>query len=226
MSSLRLFSEWTEEPGSTILLLSLVCAVLFWVNVRSPPNLFRTTAKTAATALLAVLSATRHGPVLLSLALALGAAGDAFLAWSEGDTAFLGGLSSFLVAHLVYIKLFLQVGGGTSLFLAETWRVSLAVAMGLVAPLMNVLLMPRVSRSLKVPVAVYSVAIFIMFLSVLTVANQLVVCGALLFTTSDVILASDRFLVPAEAAYRPLMQYAVWALYYSGQLLIAVGFAY
>jgi uncharacterized membrane protein YhhN len=223
MSSSCLSSAWMTEPDGLVVLLSSASAFIFWVNVRKPPSIFRTTAKTVATVLLAVLSATRHGPALLSLALTLGATGDAFLAWSEGDTAFLGGLGSFLVAHLLYIRLFLQIGGDTTLLLSETWRVSLAVVMGVVAPFMNVLLMPRVGRKLRVPVAVYSIAIFTMFLSVLTVDNRRVVYGALLFTASDVILASDRFLAPAEAIYRPVMQYAVWTLYYTGQLLIATG---
>lgn len=213
------------SPDNLILAVSLTCALLFWINVRNPPSLPRTAAKTASTALLSCLSAARRGPTLLSLALALGATGDAFLAWSDGDAAFLGGLSSFLAAHVLYIKLFVEVGGDTSLLLAETWRTSLAVGMGLVAPGINVLLMPKISGKLRGPVAAYSAAIFLMFMSVLTVSNRQVVTGALLFTTSDVILASDRFLLSPQSAHRPWMQYAVWGLYYSGQLLIALGLA-
>lgn len=152
--------------------------------------------------------------------------GDAFLSWSDGNAVFLGGLTSFLAAHVVYGKLFVSTGGGsggTSLLLSETWRVSLAVVMALVAPGFGAMLLPRVDTALRGPVAVYSAAITAMFLCALTVESQQVVAGALLFTASDIVLASDRFMVPVDSVHRPWMQYAVWALYYSGQLLIALG---
>ena len=62
--------------------------------------------KTLAVGLLAVLVVVEDGPLLLVAALALSAVGDAFLS-RDGDKAFLGGLASFLAAHLVYIALFL-----------------------------------------------------------------------------------------------------------------------
>ena len=60
--------------------------------------------KTLAVALLAVLVVVESGPLLLFAALALSAAGDAFLS-REDDRAFLAGLASFLAAHLAYIAL-------------------------------------------------------------------------------------------------------------------------
>lgn len=213
----------TSDHDTLLLVLSITSASLFWISVRQPPSLFRTSVKTASTALLALLTRHADSP-LLPLALTLGAAGDAFLACGDSDTFFLGGLASFLSAHIVYIRLFLSIGEeGKVQIASETWRLSLALAMGLVAPGMNVLLMPRVDRKLRAPVLVYSAAILVMFLSVLTVERTAVVMGALLFTTSDVLLASDRFLVAPDSAHRVWMQYAVWPLYYAGQLLIALG---
>ena len=49
-----------------------------------------------------MLAVVENGPLLLFAALALSAVGDAFLS-REGDRAFLGGLASFLAAHLAYI---------------------------------------------------------------------------------------------------------------------------
>lgn len=207
------------------LALSLTSSLLFWINVRKSPSLPRTVAKTAATALLAAAAASRQGSALLSLALLLGAVGDAFLSWSDSDAAFLGGLAAFLASHIVYAKLFVSAGAGTALLLGETWRLSLAGGMALVGPGFNTLLLPRVRPALRGPVVLYSAAITAMFLSALTLDNRQVVTGALIFTASDIILASERFIVPADSAHRPWMQYAVWGLYYSGQLLIATGTA-
>lgn len=218
-----------------LLALSVASSVLFGINTRSPRSLGRTVAKTSATALLAALAALRggsEGSALLPLALGLGAVGDAFLSWSDGDGVFLAGLANFLVAHVLYAKLFVDQqpgghGGGfpqMSLLLGETWRVFVAGLMGLAAPGFAAVLLPRVGRGLRVPVAVYSAVITAMFACALTaVESTQVVAGTLLFTASDMILASDRFLVSADSVHRPWMQYAVWTLYYSGQLLIALG---
>lgn len=222
-SSLSVAADALANPD-VLLTLSGVSSLLFWVNVRRRPSLPRTVAKTASTALLAAFSASRQtSSTLLPLALALGSAGDAFLAWSDGDGAFLGGLASFLAAHVAYARLFVGGGGGTDLLLGETWRVSLAGVMALVGPAFNAVLLPRVGSGLRAPVIVYSAAITAMFVSALTVSNQQVVTGALLFTASDIILASEKFIVPAGSVHKPWMQYAVWGLYYSGQLLIALG---
>jgi uncharacterized membrane protein YhhN len=211
------------SPPSLVLGLSATTAILFTFQVRNQISLTRTFSKTASTTLLSTFVALSQGPSLIIAALALGSLGDACLAWDDGDGAFLCGLSSFLVAHLLYIKAFIDVGGGTERFLADSWRVSLAAVMGLFAPALNLLMMPRVGRKLQAPVAVYSVVIFLMFLSVLAVDDGRVVGGALLFTASDAILATDRFLVGPSSRHRVWMQYSVWILYYSGQFLIALG---
>ena len=67
--------------------------------------------KALATALLAVLVFVENGPLLLFIALAMSAIGDAFLS-RAGDRAFLCGLAAFLAAHLVYIGLFSTTGAG------------------------------------------------------------------------------------------------------------------
>lgn len=224
-SSLSAVVDALANPD-ILLALSGVSSLLFWINVRRRPSLPRAVAKTASTALLAAFSASRHAPsTLLPLALALGSVGDAFLAWSDGDGAFLGGLASFLASHIAYAKLFVSVGGGTDLLLGEgeTWRLSLTGVMALVGPAFNAVLLPKVGSGLRAPVIVYSAAITAMFVSALTVTDQQVVTGALLFTASDIILASEKFIVPAGSVHKPWMQYSVWGLYYSGQLLIALG---
>ncbi|TIS81761.1 MAG: lysoplasmalogenase, partial [Mesorhizobium sp.] len=91
-------------------------------------RLARSAAKTLAVALLAALAVMQGSPPLLVAALALSAAGDAFLS-QDGEKAFLAGLASFLAAHVAYVALFLNAGGGIGLLTAESWRGAIALAL-------------------------------------------------------------------------------------------------
>lgn len=109
---------------------------------------------------------------------------------------------------------------------SDTQRTAAAgVLAGLVLVLL-VTLLPRIARDLRLPVLVYSLTIFTMAVTATAIRTnrQQVLMGALLFTASDSILATDRFLVSPSSLHRSTMQYAVWTLYYTGQLLIALGF--
>lgn len=207
---------------AAILAVSLSAALLYAILLRAAPSNTRMVSKAASTALLATFAAVRNDAWLLVPALGLGSLGDAFLAW-PGEKAFLRGLASFLVAHLFYIALFVQIGHGTALIMAENWHKGVATSMLALAPVMSFTLVPRVPSTLRIPIIVYSTVILVMVLSVLTIDNHQVVTGAVLFALSDSILSTDEFLVPPDSAVRPLLQYSVWVLYYSGQLLIASG---
>lgn len=206
-----------------ILAVSVLCAVRFLFNVRQPLSASRTASKTIATVSLSLFALHCNGPTLIPLSLGLAALGDYFLAISDTDSNFLRGLSSFLLAHLVYIKLLLSQSSGVELLLSWWPRLALLLLMSLVAPTLNYLMFTRVARKLRIPVAVYSVAIFAMFVSALCVKDAKVTSGAILFTFSDAILATDRFLLPRGSEHAAWMQYAVWVLYYLGQLLLTLG---
>jgi uncharacterized membrane protein YhhN len=209
---------------NVLLALSLAAAIIHGTEVRAPPSYPRLASKTASTALLSAVSSVRGSSSLLTTALALGATGDAFLAWNDSDATFLGGLSSFLVAHVLYIALLIQAGGGQVQLLDDGWRIATAGVLGVVlAPVMIALLMPQVERALRAPILVYTTAIILMVLAALTMDDGQVVAGALLFAASDGILSADRFLISPTSSHRAWMQYAVWGLYYSGQLLITLG---
>lgn len=215
-------------PSELVLAASVGAAVLYGTMVGLPPSRWRMTVKTASTALLSTASAVRGGPLLLVGALALGSAGDAFLAWHD-ETSFLCGLASFLVAHMLYIALFVRVALSTARdaqleILLRGWRATVAGTLAVLVVAMVAALVPRIDRKLRAPVVVYSLVIFVMSLSALTLDSGQVIAGALLFTSSDSILAVDKFLVAPSSPYRSWMQHAVWVLYYSGQLLIASGF--
>ncbi|KAM4068187.1 yhhN family protein [Hirsutella rhossiliensis] len=206
----------------TILIISLSTAILYGLRIRTPSDSLRTTLKATSTASLSLLCALNGKSWLLVAALAFGAVGDAFLAW-PGEAAFLRGLGSFLIAHLFYVRLFAGFGDGKELVLAEGWRQLLGVVMLALAPIMGFVLVPRVGPSLRLPIAVYSAVSLCVIFAALTIAHQHTVTGATLFALSDCLLGAEEFLLPADSKHHVWMQYAVWILYYGGQLLIVSG---
>ena len=211
-------------PDNAILALSLASAIVHIPSVLSPPSYPRMATKTLSTALLSLLTHLRSGPPLLTSALALGSLGDAFLAW-DGDNNFLRGLASFLSAHVLYLAQLSQSGGGKEVLMSETWRkASASFFLGVLAPGMAAALVPRVKSELRVPIVVYAGTIAAMVVAALTMESRTVITGAMLFTASDAILSVEKFLVKPGSKHSGWMRHAVWGLYYSGQLLIALGF--
>ncbi|KAK1751788.1 YhhN-like protein [Echria macrotheca] len=219
-----------------ILTLSLATSLSYTLTHRHPPGSpLRIATKTASTTLLAI-HAHLHpsSPSLLSYALSLSSLGDFLLALPDSDTTFTLGLSSFLAAHILYIRLFSSSAHSglqsalAHVFLSDdnTWKPATATVLGLFMIGMVVVLMPRLPRDLRIPVLVYSVAIYGMSVTALGLGDDKskVVVGALMFTASDAILAMDRFLVDGTSSHKRWMGYAVWVLYYSGQVLITLGF--
>ena len=217
------FPGGIEANANATLLFSFVAAVIYAFALDMPPKWSRTAAKTAAVAFLTVLAAMQGGPLLFVAALALSAIGDAFLS-RDGEKAFLGGLASFLAAHIVYVVLFLKAGGGLDLLSAESWRGAIALAMAAFVIVMLAALWRRVGPQLRTPIAVYVAAILAMGISALTTDKVWVIVGAVLFMVSDGLLAAERFLLAAISPHRVWMRYAVWVLYYAAQLAITLGF--
>ncbi|WKT50547.1 YhhN-like [Fusarium oxysporum f. sp. vasinfectum] len=209
------------QPGKYILASSLGAAVLYGIKARATPSYSRMASKTLAVSLLAILVTALEGPRYLLAALAFGSLGDAFLAW-DSETAFLGRTGSFLISHFFYIALFVENGAG-QLLLGDQSRTAIAVSAALLGPVMLTLLIPRVSSELRLPVSLYTCAILGMVFSALTIEIDKTTLGAVLFTTSDTILASGKFLVSASSSHQAWMDYAVWILYYSGQFMIMMG---
>lgn len=142
----------------------------------------------------------------------LSALGDVFLLGKQ-EAAFLAGLGSFLVAHLVFGVAFVARGVAAPGFLAIiplvlfAWRV-----LGWLSP--------HLSDRMRAPVTAYAVAISLM--GVLAIATAVdawdwrIPIGALMFIASDVAVARDNF-VAAGFANR------LWGLplYFGAQLLFA-----
>lgn len=217
------FAGGIDANANATLIFSLVAAVIYAFTLDMRPTLARSAAKTLAVAMLAALAFMQGGPLLLVVALLLSGVGDAFLS-RDGEKAFLGGLASFLAAHVLYVPLFLLGGGGLDVLSTETWRGAIALAMAAFAVVMLAALWRRVGPGLRVPIAIYIAAILAMGISALTLDNPWVIGGAVMFMASDGLLAAEKFLVPAIAPYRAGIRYAVWVLYYAAQLCITLGF--
>jgi uncharacterized membrane protein YhhN len=218
-----LFPGGIEGTSNGTLILSAAAAIIYGLIVNMRPTPLRTAVKMMAVALLAVLTFIENGPPLLFGALVLSAFGDAFLS-REGDRTFLAGLASFLAAHLFYIALFVWHGGGTAVLLAETWRVAIAILIGVLALAMLALLWRRVKPAMRLLILIYTAAIAAMGFAALTLHDAWVIGGALLFMTSDSLLAAEKFLVSAISPHRAWMRHLVWALYYAAQLIITLSF--
>ena len=131
---------------------------------------------------------------LLILAQLLGCAGDIFLLFS-GFLPFIGGMGAFLLGHVCYITLF---GGKSWTGLGlKAWVPALLVMAALVAGLIVVL---GVEGDLLLPMVVYGAVLMLLIFSGLAgvvreggCAWWLVLCGAVLFTFSDSLIALDTF---------------------------------
>ncbi|KAK0753219.1 YhhN-like protein [Schizothecium vesticola] len=224
--------------SSPTLTLSLLSSLSYTILLPSRPSPSRTATKTLSTILLALtIYLNPSSPALLTAGLALSSLGDFFLALSDtsppaepkpksdddDDPFFLLGLSSFLTAHLLYTRLFLLQPGATPLPTLLTTSPAAWTLTALITTMLLVLI-PRAGGELRVPVAVYAAAIYVMGLSALALpeGKEGVVAGAMMFTASDAVLAVEKFVV--GPGRRRWMGYVVWGLYYGGQVLIAVGF--
>ncbi|QKV20137.1 lysoplasmalogenase [Oricola thermophila] len=211
----------TGTQNGTLLLSVLlsVAYLLFGLRRTTPLTVI---AKTLSVALLAGLSDLAGGPWLLTLGLALCAAGDFFLAIEGLDRRFfLAGLVSFLAGHLAYVALFLLLPD-TAATLPAWIRAALLAAMAAGTLAMAARLWPA-AGDLRVPVMVYVLAILAMGIAAAGFGNALLAAGAASFMVSDSILAAERFLLRPDAPGRAVAGPAVWITYYAAQAMILFG---
>lgn len=152
--------------------------------------------------------------ILLFLGFVFSAGGDIFLSF-EGEKFFLGGLSSFLVAHVMYVIAFAQQ------FEYDGAKLPFLIAVGVFGVIMAVILTPKLGP-MKIPVYAYISVILTMgvFATLCTGAQQYTLLdGAALFIISDSLIAVNKFLKPI-----PGSKYYIMSTYYAGQFLIAKAF--
>jgi uncharacterized membrane protein YhhN len=149
-----------------------------------------------------------HGryATLVVVALVLSAAGDVLLL-ARTERAFLGGLASFLLAHVAYAAAFAPLSSRPPLL----FPVVLAAVAGVLA-----WLWPHLG-AMRLPVLAYCGVIGVMVWLAIGVPDPLVRLGALLFFVSDLFVARGRFVRPGK-----LNQLLGWPLYFGGQFLLAL----
>lgn len=150
--------------------------------------------------------------------------GDVILLFADkGELYFIFGLVAFLLSHLVYIALFSK---------QQNTRINdnkLIFGLGIIAILayfaiMVTTLFPKLGP-LKIPVLVYAIVITTMLffafkgsLKWAIPANQYIFIGAIVFVSSDSILAFNKFYAPITHA-----SFFIMATYCMAQYLIVAG---
>jgi uncharacterized membrane protein YhhN len=183
----------------------------------------RTVTKTLSVAALAVIAGLA-GLWVLCLALALCAAGDALLS-RETDQTFMAGIGAFALGHLAYIAVFLShPASDLALISAQILPLVMLIGLGVV---MAILLPPRAGE-LKGPVLAYIPIILGMGIAALALPQSgaliWVFPAAMSFVASDLILATEKFLLRPGHPLLRITPYAVWPLYWGAQAGFVIAF--
>lgn len=176
--------------------------------------------------LLVAVAVTESFPTkkILLMALAFSWIGDIILLFTDkGELYFIFGLVAFLLSHVVYIVLFSKQQNTRTNDKKEVfWLGSLAILAYFF--IMIDTLFPKLG-ALKIPVLVYALVITTMLffafkgsLKWAIPANNYILIGAIVFVSSDSILAFNKFYAPITHA-----SFFIMATYCMAQYLIVKG---
>lgn len=172
------------------------------------------------------LTNTPNRSSLFLIAMAFCWLGDVLLMFqSEQQIFFMAGLGSFLIGHVLYIVCYCQMRNIESPNgLLSTQKVRFSLPIILAGTGLVVILYPSLGE-LTLPVMIYALVITLMALQSLFrfgLTNQksfiFIFTGALLFMTSDSLLAINKFLTPF-----PYASLCIMATYIAAQYFIAEG---
>jgi uncharacterized membrane protein YhhN len=153
----------------------------------------------------------------LCAALILSGAGDVLLAIPTLMSGFVLGLAAFLLAHLAYFVLFWRLRRPWAR--VPRWHRVAIVVVWIAAALSYATYWPGMG-ALKAPVACYVIVLAMMATAALLadLPGEWAAVGALLFTVSDALIGTTRFVgaIPAQ-------EYAIWIFYALAQLLLSAG---
>lgn len=212
-----------DDINTVLTVVSALAALTYGlIMTGQAPSLQRTVVKVAAVGAIAVIAFFSNAPWLLAAGLLLCVVGDGFLA---GDPRrwLPAGLFAFLVGHVLLIFLF-QETRDPALEMTPP-QLTGAVAVGLAAVAVLAWLW-RALGPMRAAVTLYVIVIAVMVGSsfLLPAFYWPAMLGAVLFMTSDAILAGSLFREEALFGSDRLTRWAVWFLYYGGQALIAWAF--
>ena len=185
-----------------------VCAVTDWVAVVQRAKRVEYLAKPATLVALLIYAARGPAPApWLLAALVLSLCGDVALMLPAD--VFVVGLAAFLLAHIAYI-----IGFEASISARVLWW---GIVLVMSSPLSRRIIRGIGNPSLRVPVGAYMVVISLMVGSAIASGSALATAGAVLFFSSDAVIAWNRFVRPFAWA-----QLVIMVTYHSGQLALAV----
>lgn len=189
--------------------------------LRRPPSLVRALVKTLFMGATAAALVSAHAPFPLVFAIICSALGDFFLAFKSKWTLPLG-IAAFLLAQLAYVLIFTAIWffSGDNSPLTPRY-----IAMGAVivtAIVFLVWMAPRLGW-MALAVVPYALAITGMGVAAMWLpwAGWPAIVGALLFLSSDFVLAAELFRLPPDA--RQITAPVVWWTYAAAQALIVWG---
>ncbi len=195
---------------------AVICAVGYLPLTARPAGVLRSVVKTSAVAALALAAGVAQAPVMLVLALTFCALGDWLLS-RDGDRAFIAGVAAFAAGHVAYIILFLLQPSADVARIVQSpqiWIVGVFIVFGLA---MALLLAPR-AGALRGPVLGYIPIILGMGIAVLVLPGPgWALVAAIAFITSDLVLASEKFLLRDDHWALRWTPYVVWSLYWGAQ---------
>ena len=189
-----------------------------------------TLAQTVKPALMPLLCATTlcalrqkqlaPGLGLLVAAQLFGWGGDTMLI-PDGFPFFAGGIGLFLLGHVCYITLF----GGRSFKGLKAWQWIAGIACGAAATAALIIII-GVNGALLAPMAVYGFTLMMLIFSTLCGALRfggcawwILLCGAVLFTFSDSLIAINTF----KGLSHFMARFGVMSTYLLAQSLLAIG---
>jgi uncharacterized membrane protein YhhN len=200
---------------------ALLVGLLLFEKRESPRGILLTKPLLSALFIAVALAGPRQDPVYFGLVLAgllACLAGDVFLIFTSSTNLFLAGVVSFLIGHILYAGAFFA----TSTPGMTAWIVG---ACGLaVSGAIFTWLRPHLGRML-VPIVAYMIVITVMVTGAASFmaddaagfsAGACVFVGAILFYSSDIFVARQRFV-----ADQYLNRLVGLPLYYAAQFLIA-----
>lgn len=195
-----------------ILYLSIVFATIYGIWFRSDKgDNLGSVMKITPMILLMIFAGQNHAPWLIILALFFSTLGDLSLS-RIGERAFIMGLASFAIAHVMYIFLFIAK------FHALNWLVFILILLLAISTFFW--LLPFVGK-LKFPVMLYIIIISLMAITAFSSSYSWgLKFGVIAFVLSDTLLSIRIFRVQNETN---MLNVLVWVFYFGGQVLITIG---
>jgi uncharacterized membrane protein YhhN len=191
--------------------------------LRRPPSFVRAAVKTVFMAAFGAALIVAQAPPPLILAIIISALGDFFLAFDK-KWILPFGILSFLLAQLLYVVIFTGIwffSGDNSPLLPRYIAMALVIATAIA---FLIWMAPKLGW-MALGVVPYAIAITGMGVAAMWLpwAGWPAMIGALLFLTSDFVLAAELFRLPPDAPVRRITAPMVWWTYAAAQVLIIWG---